>query len=48
MSSRRITEAADPLIAELLVPEPDLEPGALVGEYVVVGKLGEGGFGAVF
>jgi serine/threonine-protein kinase len=28
--------------------EPDLQPGDQVGEYVVEGKLGEGGFGAVF
>jgi hypothetical protein len=34
--------------AALIVPEPDLEPGARVGEFVVEGKLGEGGFGVVF
>ena len=28
--------------------DPDLEPGQVVGEYVIDGKLGQGGFGAVF
>lgn len=28
--------------------DPDLVPGEVVGEYVVDGKLGQGGFGAVF
>ncbi len=30
------------------VVDPDLEPGETVGEYVIDGKLGQGGFGAVF
>src|SRR6478609_3186030 len=29
-------------------PDPDLESGQVVGEYEVDGKLGQGGFGAVF
>ncbi len=29
-------------------PDLDLEPGQVVGEYVVENKLGQGGFGAVF
>jgi eukaryotic-like serine/threonine-protein kinase len=33
--------------AESLV-SPELEPGDLVGEYIVLQKLGEGGFGAVY
>ncbi len=28
--------------------DPDLQPGQVVGEYVIDGKLGQGGFGAVF
>ena len=28
--------------------DPDLEPGQVVGEYQVEGKLGQGGFGSVF
>src|SRR5690349_21718139 len=28
--------------------DPDLQPGDVVGEYRVEGKLGQGGFGAVF
>jgi eukaryotic-like serine/threonine-protein kinase len=30
------------------VVDPDLEAGEVVGEYVIDGKLGQGGFGAVF
>ena len=33
---------------EFVVPEPDLQPGEQVGEFIVEGKLGEGGFGVVF
>ena len=40
--------AADADAEALVVPEPELQPGERVGEFVVEGKLGEGGFGVVF
>jgi serine/threonine-protein kinase len=49
------TQSSCPTDGEGLLPDAafttadsDLQPGQQVGEYVVDGKLGEGGFGAVF
>jgi len=45
----RPSVSADLVVVDpALLEEPDLEPGEQVGEFVVGGKLGEGGFGAVF
>jgi len=39
------SSSTEPALSEI---DPDLAPGESVGEYVVEGKLGQGGFGAVF
>jgi serine/threonine-protein kinase len=36
------------LVADETLKAPDLEPGQVVGEYRIEGKIGEGGFGTVY